>query len=130
MRNKHVETGIVYSDATPRRVIYYVKELGHALKNYAEANNLPEIEAIATKLIWFMRFEESYESFSVTGRAKLHPSFEEYFSALMAQPHFKTLCGDAAASILKAEYTPKAHQFLPNGYSLWSMTFRKPYPSE
>jgi hypothetical protein len=117
-----------YADATPRRARVYVDGLSHALKDYAKANNLPVVEAIAAKLKWFMRFEDSLENFFVHGKADQHPDFNEFFSALIAQPHFSDLCGDEAASILKQEFKPKANPLMPNGYSCWASYHRTPNP--
>ena len=116
-----------YADATPRRARVYVDGLAHALKDYAKANNLPEIAAIAAKLKYFMRFEDSLENFFVHGMEDRHPDFKEFFSALIAQPHFRDVWGDEAASILKQEFEPIASPHLPNGYSAWSCMDRKPY---
>jgi len=117
-----------YADATPRRARVYVDGLSHALKDFAKANNLPVVEAISAKLKWFMRFEDSLENFFVHGIEDQHPDFNEFFSALIAQPHFRNLCGDEAASILKQEFTPKANPHMPNGYSCWASYNREPYP--
>jgi hypothetical protein len=117
-----------YADATPRRARVYVDGLSHALKDYAKANNLPVVEAISAKLKWFMRFEDSLENFFVHGIEDQHPDFNEFFSALIAQPHFSDLCGDEAASILKQEFKPKANPHMPNGYSCWWSSPPKPYP--
>jgi hypothetical protein len=127
-KKKEPEVIREYADATPRRSRVYVDELAHALKDYAKANNLPEVEAIAASLKWFMRFEDSFENFFVHGKADQHPEFKEFFSALLAQPHFKNLCGDEAASILKRKFPPKANPLMPNGYSHWASFNRKPYP--
>jgi len=127
-KKREPEVVRVYADAAPRRARVYVDGLSHALKDYAKANNLPVVEAIAAKLKWFMRFEDSLENFFVHGKADQHPDFNEYFSALMAQPHFRNLCGDEAASILKQEFSPKANPLMPNGYSCWASYNREPYP--
>jgi hypothetical protein len=130
MPRKKKDPKTVPAPATPRWSRNFVSELGHIIKEYGIDNKVPEIEALAHKLIWFMRFEDSFENYAINTDAALHPTFEEFFAALLAQPNFETLCGDEAAFILKREYPPKASPRMPNGFSTWSHFERKPYPPD
>ncbi|MDR2561757.1 MAG: hypothetical protein LBC63_08310 [Holophagales bacterium] len=111
---------IVYSQATPRRAREYVKDLGHSLIRMLENKNLPEIEAEAVKLVMFMHFERSLEGYNRPDKPDSHPDFREYAQAYTAGTLIDSMVSPEAAAIVRREFPPKPHEFLPDGKSEWS----------
>jgi len=130
MRNKRIGGQVAPEKATPRRAREYVKDLGWKLIQKAGGKDTPDLEAIGLNLVMFMHFERSLEGYDRPAKARkgdIHPSFEEYAAAYLAQPTRQYETTPEALALLRDKYPPKASPWLPNGYSYWQREEREPY---
>jgi hypothetical protein len=120
MKSKPVQFEVVYSDATPYGPRETVKNLAWEIIHEAKGKGLPKVEASALKLVMFMHFEKSREGYDWPSRDDRHPNFKEYGRAYLAGSHMESYVSAEAIAILRKEFPPKAHPYLPDGYSEWS----------
>ena len=79
----------------------------------------------------FAHYERSREAwYSVKGRYKEHPSYEEYAAAYVANPHCDSLFGEKVARRLRKQYPGGSDPHMPNGSSYWFYSLKEAKKTE
>jgi len=91
------------------------------LKN--EANYKTLEGAFDVILAHFERSKESW--YSAKGRKSEHPSYRDYATAYVANPHCVNIFGEKVTNELRRRYPGKRNPHLPNGSSYWHRSLKK-----